>query len=228
MKLFKNKTIRVEGNIGSGKTTLLEFLEQNENFEVIKEPVDQWLKFVGDDNKNLLQCFYEDTSRYAYLFQTIVFPTRIKSISHQQDKPIRFCERSIDTDRHVFGRACIKDKKMNSLEAECYKYWFDWHDTNFNKKPDGIIYLRCSPEKCQERMKKRSRNEESGVPLEYLQELHNYHEEWIDNIDNVPVLVIDNTYDDNWDEVMSKVNNFLVSLEDTITINKDQFIVNSL
>lgn len=41
------------------------------------------------------------------------------------------------------------------------------------------VYLRTSPEIVYERMKKRGRSEESLVPLEYLQQLHELHENWL-------------------------------------------------
>ena len=58
-----NKWYIVEGNIGSGKTTLLEKLNSNENFEVIREPVNLWLDIKGFDVKNLLHEFYENPTR---------------------------------------------------------------------------------------------------------------------------------------------------------------------
>lgn len=208
---MSNKWFLVEGNIGSGKTTLLDKLESNENFEVIREPVDLWLKIKGSDGKNLLQEFYEEPIRYAYLFQTMVFKTRLQSLDHPQEKLVRFSERSIWTDRFVFGKSCINSDKMNYLETNCYHFWFDWLESKFLKKPDGIIYLRTTPEKCMERMQQRGRNEETGVPIEYLNELHNYHEQWFENWKETPILIIDNNEDNNWDQVMNQVNNFIVN-----------------
>jgi thymidine kinase len=210
--------IIVEGNIGSGKTTCLDKLESNENFEVIREPVDLWLKIKGSDGKNLLHEFYEETERYAYLFQTMVFKTRLQSIDHEQTKPGRVCERSIWTDRHVFGKSCIESGKMNELETNCYKFWFDWLEEKFYEKPHAIIYLKCSPEKCYARMHQRARHEEGGVPLEYLQELHEHHETWIANWTKTPVLVIDNDEDDDWDNIMSQVNQFVAQISGSQTV----------
>ena len=44
---------------------------------------------------------------------------------------------------------------------------------------DLVIYLRTSPEVAYERLKARSRSEEKIVSLEYLQDLHNLHEKWL-------------------------------------------------
>lgn len=209
--MSQNKWFIVEGNIGSGKTTLLEKLNENEQFEVVREPVGLWLSIKGSDGKNLLQEFYEEPSRYAYLFQTMAFKTRLESLEHQQTKENRFSERSIWTDRYVFGKSCIDSNKMNTLETNCYHFWFDWLESKFWKKPDGIIYLRTSPEKCMERMKERARNEESSVPIEYLKELHDYHENWLTHWTTTPLLIIDNENDNDWNNVLNQVNEFISS-----------------
>jgi len=209
--MSQNKWYIVEGNIGSGKTTLLEKLNDNEHFEVIREPVNLWLNIKGSDGKNLLQEFYEEPERYAYLFQTMVFKTRLESLDYQQNKPIRFSERSIWTDRYVFGKSCVDSNKMNKLETNCYQFWFNWLEDKFWKKPDGIIYLRASPEKCMKRMTERARNEESSVPLDYLTELHDYHENWLSKWTTTPVLIVDNENDDDWNTVLDQVNQFIIS-----------------
>lgn len=44
-----------------------------------------------------------------------------------------------------------------------------------------FIYLRSSPEKCMQRMIKRARHEEIGIPLVYFTNIHRLHEEWLIN-----------------------------------------------
>ncbi len=206
-----NKWYIIEGNIGSGKTTLIQKLGYDDNNEIIVEPVEIWRNIKGDDDKNLLGLFYEDPTRYSYLFQTIVFKTRLQSIDIPQTKPFRFSERSIWTDKYVFGKTCIESKLMSEVEKNCYYTWFDWLEEKFNPIPDGIIYVRTSPEKCLERIHKRSRSEENKIPLDYLKTLHDKHDEWIDNWTKTPVLIINNDDDiTDWDEIIKKINNFTV------------------
>lgn len=218
----QNKWFLVEGNIGCGKTTLLDKLGENNNCEVIREPVNLWIDIKGSDGKNLLQEFYEQPERYSYLFQTMVFKTRLESLDHVQTKPFRFSERSIWTDRHVFGKSCINSQKMNKLETNCYKFWFNWLEDKFFKKPDGIIYLRTDPTKCLDRMRERARHEEDSVSLDYLKEIHNYHEEWLNEWDQTPLLIIDNNNDNDWINVMSQINNFI----NTTNANCNEVIAN--
>jgi deoxyadenosine/deoxycytidine kinase len=199
----------IEGNIGSGKSTLLQYLEKLDQVEVIPEPVDMWINIKDSEGKNLLDHFYSDMERYSYMFQAMVFKTRIQSTDVPQEKNIRFSERSIWTDRYVFGKQCIEDNKMNSIEKECYHFWFDWLENKFKPKPDGIIYVRCSPEKCMERIHKRGRSEENNIPLDYLKKLHNSHEEWLQNWKETPVIILDNEKDDDWNTLINNVNQYI-------------------
>lgn len=41
------------------------------------------------------------------------------------------------------------------------------------------MYLRTTPEVVFDRMKARGRSEETSVSLDYLQQLHNLHEDWL-------------------------------------------------
>jgi deoxyadenosine/deoxycytidine kinase len=208
-----NKNYIVEGNIGSGKSTLLRKLSNISDCEIIQEPVDVWLTIKDNNNKNLLQHFYEDMNRNSYLFQTMVFKTRLQALDVPQNKLIRFSERSIWTDRYIFGKICCEDNKMSSIETECYHHWFNWLEEKFKPNPDGIIYINCSPEKCMERINNRGRNEESKIPFDYLSKLHLYHEEWLNNTmyKDIPILILNNENDDNWDDLINQVSEFIYS-----------------
>ena len=211
-----NKWYIIEGNIGSGKSTLLKMINGLPNTEVIQEPVDIWTSIKDNKGTNLLQHFYSDMDRNSYMFQTMVFKTRLESLEPKQIQPFRFSERSIWTDRYVFGKMCIEDNKMNSIESKCYTHWFNWLEQKFKPTPDGIIYIRCSPEKCLERINKRSREEENTISLDYIKKLHNYHEEWLQNWKETPVLIIDNEKDDDYTNILNKVINSNIIINNNV------------
>jgi deoxycitidine kinase/deoxyguanosine kinase len=72
------------------------------------------------------------------------------------------------------------DGFINPIEFQIYNKWFDEFITKHEYK---TIYLRCDPVIAHERVKIRSRMEET-ISLEYLQKCHDYHDKWILNTDN--------------------------------------------
>lgn len=57
--------------------------------------------------------------------------------------------------------------------------WYDFIVEHHKPQCDLIVYLRTTPEVAYERIKKRARDEESCVPIEYLKDLHDLHENWL-------------------------------------------------
>lgn len=193
--------IVLEGNIGAGKSTLLNLIQRHLPVSIIPEPTDKWQKTAGAEN--LLDMFYKETARWAYTFQSYAFLTRIQStIAHMKANPnneIFILERSVYCDRFCFAKNCYESGFMSELEWNIYKDWFDWL-TEYNRasRPDGFIYLRVEPEVSYQRIIKRSRSEEAGISQEYLQALHNKHEDWLvhqkendSTMPKIPVLTLD-------------------------------------
>ncbi|KZV50917.1 hypothetical protein F511_10488 [Dorcoceras hygrometricum] len=182
----KRLTFCVEGNISVGKTTFLqrianETLELRDLVEIVPEPIDKWQN-VGPDHFNILDAFYAEPERYAYTFQNYVFVTRVMQEKESSGgiKPLRLMERSVFSDRMVFVRAVHEAKWMNEMEISIYDSWFDPVVSSLpGLIPDGFIYLRASPDTCHKRMMLRKREEEGGVSLKYLQDLHEKHESWL-------------------------------------------------
>ena len=57
--------------------------------------------------------------------------------------------------------------------------------------PDGFIYLRATPNICMNRLKRRHRAEEGGVTLNYLEGLHQKHEDWLSYASHHPTITPD-------------------------------------
>jgi deoxyadenosine/deoxycytidine kinase len=202
----------VEGNIGTGKSTLLELLETKFNSEVIKEPLEEWKETKGNDNKNILDYFYKDQNRWAFTFQVNALITRAKSIEPQQKKNLRFVERSIHTDKNVFAQNSHQNGKINQVEMQLYNKYYDWISNHFNIKPTGYIYLRADPEISFARINKRARREEDKIPIEYIQQIHDKHDDWLLKEKNILVLNANGDFEHD------------SSIFDTIVKNIDTFI----
>ena len=186
------KKIIIEGNIGSGKTTFVNYISKNFNDATVNyEPVEKWQSYQDEQDINLLNNFYNDQQRWGYTFQNMAFMTRVKDLIKQCDTKYKFIERSIYTDRNCFALNCYETGKINKMEWEIYTDWFNWLSNSFDVKPDGYIYLRVKPDICLERINKRNRQEESGIPIDYLENIHIKHDDWLLNEKKIPVLVLD-------------------------------------
>lgn len=172
----KKLVICVEGNIASGKTTCLQYFAKYNNIEVLLEPVSKWRNVW---NHNPLALMYEDPSRWAITLQTYVQLTMLQQHSRPQTMPIRMMERSIHSAKYVFVENHYKSSIMPPVDYAVLSEWFEWIVANNNIPVDLIVYLQTSPETCYRRLKYRCRSEETVIPQEYLQSLHQLYEDWL-------------------------------------------------
>jgi deoxyadenosine/deoxycytidine kinase len=189
--------ISVEGNIGVGKSTFTQIIQKFfKNSCVVTEPVDVWKSMVDMDGDNILNKFYKDTDRWAYSFQNLACITRMikmeESIKDSKSQYI-FLDRSIGTDKNVFEKMLYDNKKISEIEHNMYNLWCDFYHKYVRSETFNIIiYLRCNPNTAYERIMKRNRDEEKNISLEYLSDVHKYHEQWlITDDDNMKVIIID-------------------------------------
>ena len=185
--------ISIEGNIGVGKSSFINILKTNINCEVVPEPVSLWLNIKDNNNKNILQTFYDDKTRWGYTFQNVACITRMMMIEdtiRTANTPYIFLDRSLGTDKNVFELMLYENDNINQLEHNIYNLWINFYNNYVRKdKMNKIIYLQSTPEVCQERIKIRGREEEKNISIDYLIKLHNYHENWLNN--NKAVLILD-------------------------------------
>ena len=185
-------TISVEGNIGAGKSTFIDFMQELEDIEVAKEPLHEWQNVGG---QNLLNRMYKFPKENTFLFQVLALLTILRNhLRHQfyGTKP-RVVERFMGS--RCFIKNAHKNGNLTDAENMVLSDWRTFLEDCplMNMQADLIIYLRTSPEKAYQRIKKRNREEELNIPFEYIQQLHNYHDEWLmDHTSaNHKVIVID-------------------------------------
>ena len=172
------------------------------------EPCDEWQNVSGH---NLLGAYYKDGKRWAAFFQIYASMTRMRRywLESVIDSPLQIMERSWYTDRYCFQRVIYDLGMIDDLSREIIHEFWDWY-VNDIPKAIGFIYLRVAPEMCLQRMQKRARSEECGVSLDYLQRLHQCHEDLLVNknvctdLQNIPVLVLDGSLNFRDDEAVQQ------------------------
>lgn len=217
LKKGKRILISVEGNIGVGKSSLVTLLKNKlQDVEFIKEPVDEWHTIVDEEGKDILQTFYDDKKRWSYTFQNIGYITRMNHIVDRiknYNKKYIIIDRSLDADLNTFAQMLYDGGYINEIEWNAYNRWNNFFVRFFGHKIDHkIIYLRCDPQIAFNRTQIRSRDAEKGVPIDYLQSLHQYHDRWLLEKDNV--LVID--VNDDFVNDQEKFNSMYKSITDFI------------
>jgi deoxyadenosine/deoxycytidine kinase len=175
--------ITIDGNIGSYKTSILNYFHKNYKLAIDLEPVDNWTEYLA----NLY-----NTPNSSYDFQIKVWIDRCW-IQEKTNMTI-LMERSPYFIKNVFVRKAYEDKTINNAE---YENIIRLHKTTDELwKPNGYIYLRSEPEKCLQRINKRGRYAEKNVKLEYIQNLHELHEQnyklALDNNMNIIVIDVEN------------------------------------
>ena len=185
----KNNIIGISGIIGVGKSTLTKKLGEELEYDIINEPV---------ETNEYLSNFYQNMSKYSFPMQVYLLNHRFKQ--HQQ---MVWADKSSIQDRTIyedviFAKMLKEAEMMEELDFKTYVDLFN-NMSNFLHRPDLILYLDVEPEEALRRVNERSRGCESGLTLEYLQDLRKGYEEWLEDIkDRIPVIRLDwNTYQDH-------------------------------
>jgi deoxyadenosine/deoxycytidine kinase len=190
--------LSIEGNIGSGKSTLLTRLQEmyagDTTICFLQEPIDIWDTIKDEHGTSILEKYYADQKRYAFSFQMMAYISRISLMraALKKNYKVIIIERSVYTDSAVFAKMLFDDKKIEEIEYKIYIKWVNEFISDF--PPVKFIYVRADPEVSLQRILLRARQGEM-IPLEYLQNCHKYHDEWLLNYNTTPLLVLNANVD---------------------------------
>lgn len=196
------KWISVEGIIGAGKTTLLKGLSNlAPNTVLVEEPVKLW------QDSGILQDSYENPEVWSFPAQTTFFTSRINIFRERHaDAPadaLFVSERSAFSDI-LFWNTHRELGLVTPKLHNCYlAMWNMWQHLLPIQQPDLFVFLQPDLDECMKRMRKRGRDEEKNVDVEYQQALYEQHvAKFMDpegvlmpNGDRVPCLVVDGNSD---------------------------------
>jgi len=171
----------VAGNIGAGKTTLTELLAKHYNWEPRYEDV---------ENNPYLNDFYEDMPRWSFNLQVYFLNKRLKQIIEIQNGINTVIQdRTIYEDAHIFAPNLHEMGLMSTRDFENYISLFRTICKQI-QPPDLLIYLKSSLSTLVNQIEKRGRDYEDNIRLDYLKQLNQYYENWIENYKEGKLLVI--------------------------------------
>ena len=176
---FQHHNITISGLIGAGKTTLTNQIAEKLGWCALKEPVEE---------NPYLDLFYSDMDKYGFAMQIYFMNYRFE----QEQKNIwnknnTVQDRSLWEDI-IFATMLNKSGKISDLDYSTYKQLY-CNMVNFIKKPSKILYLDVTPEIALERIKLRNRDCEKNITIEYLRDLKETYEEWLEQIGKTTTVI---------------------------------------
>ena len=161
--------IAIAGNIGSGKTTLTQILTKRYNAKSYLEECNN--PYIGD--------FYEDMNRWSFNLQMYFLGSRIQQTMDMLSdggSGVIFQDRTVYEDAHIFAG--------------------NLHEMGLMPTRDLLIYLKASVPTLISQIRKRGREYEMNIDELYLKRLNDKYNNWIDNIYEGDVLVVDKDHED--------------------------------
>lgn len=201
--------ICVEGNIGSGKSTLIQNLQGKQllgrKVVNMEEPISLWQDFCG---LNMLDLYYSNRQKWGFVLQTFLqtsllshFLSKVRCLSQ---KSVGVMERSMISSSQLFIPMMKKQRIVNDVESWVASYQSDVYSELC--PVDLYVYLRSEPSTCFQRVQMRGRREEIGkIDLDYLWDLHDFHEKWFDDIKHKKNVIAVDVKQLSENEVLEKV-----------------------
>ncbi len=178
MKYF----VTLAGNIGAGKTSLTAALARRWGWDALFEPVVE-NPYLAD--------FYQDMRRWGFHSQTFFLSRRLNDYRGLLERPGSVVQdRSVYEDAEIF--ACNLHRQGYISERDWQTYYGLYSAiASLLPPPSLVVYLRASAPALLQRIRRRGRDIERGISLDYLQQLNTLYEEWISRFDICPMLIID-------------------------------------
>jgi deoxyadenosine/deoxycytidine kinase len=176
------KHIAVAGNIGAGKTTLSTKLSKHYTWDV---------HYESTDNNPYLKDFYDDMLRWSFNLQIYFLSNRFNQIIQ-----IRNLEKAVIQDRTIYEYAFIFAPNLHEMglmslrDFENYFNLFKLMESQV-QPPDLLIYLKANISTLVEHIQHRGRDYEGSISVEYLKRLNQKYDQWIQNYNAGPLLIVD-------------------------------------
>lgn len=162
--------IGIAGNIGCGKTTLTRLLSQHYGWTPRYESVTY---------NPYLEDYYSDILRWSFNLEVYFLAQRFKDVLK-----IAGSDETIIQDRTIMEGVNIfvqNNYRMGNLSDRDYDTYMDLYRLMMSqvRNPDLLIYIRGSVPHLVSQIRKRGRDYEQSMSLEYLGGLNELYEKWI-------------------------------------------------
>ncbi len=194
--------ITIAGNIGAGKSTLVSLLTERNGWEPVFEAVSE-NPYLAD--------FYQDMPRWSFQSQVFFLSRRLRQhhdLLQQSNSIIQ--DRSVYEDAEIFARNLYRQGHMSARDWHCYYELYQTMATLL-RPPHLVIYLRTAVPTLRQRIIQRGRDYEQNISDDYLHQLNELYEAWIDGFTLSPVLTIETDnldyvqYADHLDQIWQKI-----------------------
>ncbi|WP_163710115.1 deoxynucleoside kinase [Mangrovibacterium lignilyticum] len=173
--------IAVAGNIGAGKTTLTEMLAKHYGWSPHYEDVDE---------NPYLNDFYEDMQRWSFNLQIYFLNSRFNQVLDIQNSGQTVIQdRTIYEDAEIFAPNLHAMGLMSTRDFHNYTSLFQLM-SKLVKAPDIMIYLRASVPTLVNQIQLRGREYENSIRIDYLKQLNERYEAWINRYKDGKLLII--------------------------------------
>lgn len=209
--------IVLAGTIGAGKSSLAKALGEHLGTDVYYEAV---------DNNPVLDLYYQDPKKYAFLLQIYFLNKRFESIKMAYTQENNVLDRSIFEDE-LFLTLNYKNGNVTKTELEIYQNllsnMLEEMEGMAKKRPDLLVYIDVSFETMLSRIAQRGRSfEQIDDQPELKAYYHQVHEEypaWYENYDVSPKIringdaldFVNNTED--LEKVLTEIDKALLKLQ---------------
>lgn len=162
--------IGVAGNIGCGKTTLTRMLSEHYGWTP---------QFEAVAYNPYLEDYYKDIPRWSFNLEVYFLAQRFKDVLE-----IAKSDNTIIQDRTLFEGVEIfvaNNYEMGNLSERDYRTYMELFElmVRLVGTPDLLIYIRASIPHLVSQIRRRGREYEQSISIEYLQGLNERYEKWI-------------------------------------------------